>query len=53
MLKRSIIHYISILWRLRFKVVAHAADEQRYAIDLTATIPTESFQVIPKLRVVG
>ncbi|MEQ5752577.1 CS1 type fimbrial major subunit [Providencia rettgeri] len=26
---------------------AHAADEQRYAIDLTATIPTEAFQVIP------
>lgn len=28
-------------------MAAHAAEEQRYAIDLTATIPTEAFQVIP------
>lgn len=28
-------------------MAVHAADEQRYAIDLTATIPTEEFQVIP------
>lgn len=28
-------------------IAAHAAEEQRYSIDLTATIPTESFQVIP------
>lgn len=28
-------------------IAAHAADEQRYSIDLTATIPTEAFQVIP------
>ncbi|MBS3855042.1 fimbrial protein [Proteus mirabilis] len=28
-------------------MTVHAADEQRYAIDLTATIPTDDFQVIP------
>lgn len=28
-------------------IAVHAANEQRYAIDLTATIPTEDFQVIP------
>ncbi|AFH94520.1 CS1 type fimbrial major subunit [Providencia stuartii] len=28
-------------------MTVHAADEQRYAIDLTATIPTDNFQVIP------
>lgn len=46
MLKRSL-SIIFLSCGALGSMVAHAADEQRYAIDLTATIPTESFQVIP------
>lgn len=30
-----------------FSIFANAADEQRYTIELSATIPTEAFQVVP------